>query len=390
MPENRSQKYLLFSLLYFAQGSILGYFTSLNALYLRSFDLSMAQVGLFSAIAIIPLVLKILWGFISDRVNLFGLGYRKPYIIAGLLMQATGQLLFATINPGESFVLLTAVAFFSLTGMALYDTCTDGLALDTTSKGELGKIQGIMVAGRAAGIVIIAAATGMISHLSGWTWVFVSLAVMTLIPLPLVLRLKEPPRPAARRFDTKAFRAFGKRSVITAALLGLICTLITGGTNQLVNPFLKESFGISYMTAGFFTAVWGLGVTAGGIMGGRLTDRFGNRAAVSGALVLSLGSISLLSLLTSPLLAWPLLFLFGLSYGYYETAFFANSMAVTDPRIAASMYAILMALSNLGSGIGMAIGGKLSDMTGFRNSFLFFAAMNLLVIPLLPWIRKRI
>ncbi len=378
-------------MLYLAQGSVLGYFTSLNALYLRSYDLSMTRIGLFSAIAIIPLILKIVWGYLSDRVSLFGSGYRKPYIVAGLLMQACGQIIFPFIHPVTSFPLLAATAFFTLTGMALYDTCTDGLALDTTVPGERGKIQGIMVAGRAVGIIVIAAVVGLLSHHANWTVVFLALAAMTLLPLPLVIRAREPERPASRAFDASAFRAFASRPVIGVGLLGILCTLITGGTNQLVNPFLRESFGISYMIAGFFSAVWGVGVTLGGITGGRLTDRLGDRRAVTGAIFTALISISLLASITTSWLAWPLLLFFGLSYGYYETVFFATSMSVTDHRIAASMFAILMAMSNAGAGLGMLLGGKLADLAGFRPTFMFFAALNLMIFLLIPMIfgRKR-
>ncbi len=38
-----------------------------------------------------------------------------------------------------------AIAFIMQLGMALYDTCTDGLALDTTPEEEQGTIQGFMV-----------------------------------------------------------------------------------------------------------------------------------------------------------------------------------------------------------------------------------------------------
>lgn len=389
MTGNPRRKYLLFSMLYFAQGSVLGYFASLNALYLRSHQIPMAQIGIFTAVAMIPLVLKIFWGILSDRLNFFGFGHRKPYIFIGLVLQATGQFIFPFIDPVTSFPLLIAAAFLTLTGMSLYDTCTDGLALDTTTPGELGKVQGIMVAGRAAGIVIISAAVGWLSHTVNWNAVFIVLGIMTLLPAPLLFFVSEPAETQERTFSGKAFRAFGKRMVITAGLLGLIGTFITGGTNQLVNPFLKEHFGISYLMAGLYSALWGLGVTAGGITGGRLIDRYGNRRSVVGALMISMLSVSLLAAISSPLWAWPLLFLFGIAYGYFETVFFATSMSVTDHHIAASMFAILMALSNVGSGMGMLIGGWLSDEAGFRITFLLLASMNLLMIPLLPFIASR-
>ena len=62
MFTSKTFRYSTFSALYFAQGSILGYFTALNAIYLRSYDIPMTQVGLFSAIALMPLILKIFLG----------------------------------------------------------------------------------------------------------------------------------------------------------------------------------------------------------------------------------------------------------------------------------------------------------------------------------------
>lgn len=375
-------------MLYFAQGSILGYFTALNAIYLRSFGISMSYIGIFSAVALMPLILKIFLGMLSDRMNLFGLGYRKPYIILGLLIQAGGQLVFMMINPAESFVLLTMVAFFSLTGMAMYDTCTDGFALDTTPKEDEGTVQGIMVAGRALGIVLISATVGVMSQLADWNAVFISLAVMTLIPVPLVLILKEPARPPGRTFQWSAFRAFGNRQIIALGLLGIIGFIVASGANQLINPFLQETFGITYMMAGFYAAVWGLGVVFGGVTGGKLTDRIGHPKAVKGAIIASLITVFLIALIFDPILAWPLVFLFGISYGYFETVYFATSMGKTDMRIAASMFAILMAVANIGSGIGLAGGGFLSDWIGYQWTFVLFALLNLLALLLLPLIFK--
>jgi PAT family beta-lactamase induction signal transducer AmpG len=389
MRGSKALRYATFSMLYFAQGSILGYFTALNALYLKSYDLSMSRIGIFSAIALIPLVLKIFLGMLSDRVNLFGLGYRKPYIIAGLLLQAGCQFAFSFIHPANEFLLLTAVAFFTLTGMALYDTCTDGLALDTTPPEEEGTVQGIMVAGRAMGIVLISATLGILSELTNWTAIFVALSVMTVLPLPLVLLIREPARPPERVFGWTAFRTFRKKDVSALALLGVIGFIVASGANQLVNPFLQESFGISLMQAGFYAALWGLGVVAGGLTGGRLTDRAGHSRAVKGAVFTSLAAVMLLAFIPGTSMAWPLVFIFGLSYGYFETVYFATSMKLTDLRIAASMFAILMAIANIGSGIGLAGGGFLSDVIGYRWTFALFAALNLAILPLLPVIFRR-
>jgi PAT family beta-lactamase induction signal transducer AmpG len=130
MNMSRASRYAMFGLIYFAEGAILSYFTALNSLYLLSFDLQMSQVGLIGAIALIPFVIKIFMGMLSDQVNLFGLGYRKPYILIGLLLQCGCLLLVPSVNPGQNFWLFAFLAFTLMMGQALYDTTTDGLALD--------------------------------------------------------------------------------------------------------------------------------------------------------------------------------------------------------------------------------------------------------------------
>ena len=65
-------------------------------------------------------------------------------------------------------------------------------------------------------------------------------------------------------------------------------------------------------------------------------------------------------------MAWPLVFLFGISYGTYQTVYFALAMNDTEPRIAASMFSILMAVTNVAQGVGMAFSGVLAD--GIRLS----------------------
>jgi MFS transporter, PAT family, beta-lactamase induction signal transducer AmpG len=377
-------RYSMFALLYFAQGAVLSYFTALNAIYLLSFDLSMSQIGLISGIALTPFVLKIFLGILSDRVNLFKFGHRKPYIIMGLILQAVCLIIVPFINPGKDFALFGLMAFLVMTGMALYDTTTDGLALDTTPENEAGKIQGIMVGGRAMGVVVLSSLIGVLAQKVSWMSAFWLLALLSLIPLVLVVRFIEPPRRPEQKFEWKAFSAFKHWPIIALGLLGALYSLIINAANEIINPFLQSSFGISVMMAGFFTTVWGIGVVVGGITGGPLTDRIGQRRAVEIALVISFISVAIFSLTPTASIAWPMVFIFGLAFGYYETVYFAISMRKSDPRIAASMFSILMAIANIGTGIGLPIAGLLADGVGYRCTFAIIASLNLLAIPLLP------
>ncbi len=391
MPKSKALRYLLFALLYFTQGTILSYFTALNALYFLSQGLTMTSVGIFSAIALLPFILKIFLGMLSDHVNLFGMGHRKPYILIGLAVQLACLIVvpFIDLKTGPGYWSFVLLAFVLQMGMALYDTCTDGLALDTTPLEEQGTIQGFMVGGRAVGVIAIASLVGWLAQNVSWMAVFWLLAVLTLLPLPLVLSLREAQRPAGQRFDWHAFSAFKLPPVMALAGVGLVAFLVVVGANQLVNPFLEKQFHIDLTTAGMMTTVWGIGVVVGGLAGGYLNDKIGRSRSVWIALGFTSAATLALGFVTSLGLAWPLVLIFGLAYGTYQTVYFALAMHYTDRRVAASMFAILMAFTNLGQAVGLAFGGLLADKLGYLAAFAIFAAVNLLALLMLPTVFGR-
>lgn len=385
----RGWRYAMFGLLYFSQGTILSYFTALNGLYFLSRGLSMTDVGIFASIALIPFVVKIFLGMLSDRVNLLGLGHRKPYILLGLAVQILCLIVVPFIDPGTAYWSFVAVAFVLQMGMALYDTCTDGLALDTTPEEEKGTIQTFMVGGRALGVVITSSVVGLIAENISWSAVFWLLAAFSVLPIPLVLRMREAKRPVERAFDWSAFSAFKNGVVIALAALGFVFFFIIAGANQLVNPFLEAEYGISLTQAGFYTTLWGIGVVLGSVVGGRMIDRIGDRRATWISLGVALVGTLVLALTSGTQMAWVVVALFGLAYGTYQTVYFALAMGHTDPRIAASMFSILMAVTNVAQGAGMGASGVLADSVGFRWTFVSLAALNIVAIPLMPAVFGR-
>lgn len=385
----KNTRFALFATLYLAQGAIMSYFTSLNALYLQSYGLGMDKIGLIGTIAMIPFVLKIFFGLLSDKVNFFHLGHRKPYILIGLLIQIICLLVVPFINPAQNFGLFALNAFILMAGMALYDTCTDGLALDTTEPEDEGKIQGIMVAGRALGMVLISAVLGLLVDNFSWSAGFLSLAVLTAIPIPMVLAIKETDKPVEKQFNWSAFKEFKKFSIIALGLLGALYSLIINGTSQLVNPFLESKFAISYTQAGMVASLLGIGIVVGSLGGGRLVDKLGQKRAVRLSLGVTLAAVAVLSLISSPTVAWILVFIFGIAFGLYETVYFAIAMRETNERIAATMFSILMAVANIGTGIGLGLSGAMAEGFGYPITFIILALLNLLALPLLPAIFGR-
>jgi MFS transporter, PAT family, beta-lactamase induction signal transducer AmpG len=384
MPtQSKARRFSLFGLLYFTQGIILGYFASLNALYLLSNGLDMADVGIFSSIALIPFVIKILFGILSDRYNFFGLGYRKPYIVIGLVVQFICLLLVTQVNPGDDFWTFVGIAFFLQMGMAFYDTCTDGFALDITPEHEKGLLQGFMVGGRSVGVIVAASLAGMIAERS-WPGVFYFLAILTLIPFGLLFTVREVKRTAEQRFNWAAFSAFRRVQVQAVAAVGLVIYLVIVGANQLVNPAFDAKLGISLGTAGMITTLWGVACVVGAMIGGALMDRSGDRFALWISVLSVPVALVVLALVGSLPLALAAAIFFGLTYGASQAIYFALAMKYTEPSIAASMYSILMAFTNIGQGIGLGLGGVIAKNAGYPVTFILLGAVILLVLPFFP------
>lgn len=388
MKERNWLRYAGFGSLYFTQGTILGYFTSLNALYFEANGRDIATVGFFSAIAMLPFVIKIFMAMLSDKVSLFKLGHRKPYIVVGLAVQIICLILVPLINLRTSLGLFIFTAFMLQMGMALYDTCTDGLALDTTPDGEEGIIQGFMVGGRALGVIAASALAGFLAETFSWAAVFWALAILTLVPVPFLFILKENKAVHEREFNWSAFSAFKQKKIIGVMALGFIVFFVIIGINMLVNPYLEDRLAISLTQAGLYGSIWGIGVVAGSFVAAFLSRVFGDKNAVRIGLLLSSFAILLLIMAVNSILAWGLVFIFGLSYGTQQTIYFAIAMENTEETIAASMYSILMAVTNVAQGVGMAVCGLLSDSTGYFPTFIIIAVLNLGAFLFLPMIFK--
>jgi MFS transporter, PAT family, beta-lactamase induction signal transducer AmpG len=382
---SKAFRYTMFGLLYFTQGTVLGYFVSLNALYLLDRGLTMANVGIFSLIAMLPFVIKIFMGLLSDKVNLLGMGHRRPYIFIGLFVQTLCLIIVPFINPASNFPLFVFMAFMLQMGMALYDTCTDALAIDTTPEEEEGIIQGFMVGGRAVGTILLASVVGQLANQGLWQYVFWLLAVLTLLPLPFVIKASEPKKVEQREFKWSAFANFKQVRIILLSSIGFLIFFIIAGVNQVMNPYLTATLDINLATAGNVASVWGIGVVAGALLTGWLIKQVGFNRILFATIIVGGLSVAGLLWITDTVNMWAFVLLFGYGYGSYQTIYFAMSMNNVVPGVAATMYSIFMAISNIGQGVGMAVIGGMVKQSHYTQPLLIFAGLNILILPMALW-----
>jgi MFS family permease len=380
----------LFGAIYFAQGVTLSYILTFNILYLGEAGYGPQDVGLLQALLLIPFILKIFLGMLSDAVNLLGLGHRKPYILLGIIGQAAVISLVPQIPVAQGLGTYSIVLFLAATGMALADTCTDGLALDTTPTDERGLVQGLMTGARASGILLMLLVGGWIVTALGWLSFFVAAAILIILPLPFVIMISEDASATRRRpFRWSAFKALGRPGVLLIALLGLLYAFTLDGVLTFLSDHLRQALQVSVGNVGMLVALSMVGRIMGAVSNTWVTDKIGHRQSLFVAIALA--SLACLGLAFEGSIGWLALFglVFGLAYGYYTAVYGVVSMDFSDPHIAASMFAIFMMFVNIGTAGGQSVGGILSERLGFGGMALVMGLINLLNIPIVIAVFRR-
>lgn len=394
LTDSRNGRFALFGLLYFVQGAMLAYVLVFNNLYLRQFGATAGQLSLLNGLLVVPFILKIGIGVLSDKVRLtlplLGSGYRVPYISLGLILIAVGGIGAAFVPPVAMYPLFVTVALFIALGLALYDTVMDGLAIDVTPVAEQGQVQAVMVIGRALGLVMLSAIYGRVIVTYGWQVIFWAVALFSLSPLLVMGLVREPAqRTATQTFSWDALRGLWRVETGRFALYAIIYSIAIYGANAIVTLFANEELGGTLVQVGDVAALGGIGMVVGGGLGVFLA----RRVSIWQQGLWTTGFVSLMLLLIAFVATLEnitfITLLWGLVLAAAELVFITLAMAKSDRRMGAGQFAIFMAISNVGTGIGQSATTGLIDTVEFQWIFIGLALINLLAIPILITMQTR-
>lgn len=374
----------MFGMLYFVQGTALAYFRNFQKPYLSSLNIDPDIIGLLTTILLLPFILKIFIAMLSDRVSLFRLGHRKPYMILGLFLAAGAFAAAAFILPDKRFLLFATFIVAGSFSVALFDSTADGYAIDITPQEEHGTVQGTMVGGRAIGFILLSLVFGALVQSQGYRTVFIIIAFAMLIPLIWVIRLREPAeRDESQHFQWSAFKALRQPRFLLFALFAIVYSIVSFGVDGLVTLFMSAVYDAPVTTLGQYGALRGVGAVIGAVAGGLLVDRMGRKRSAYGAAILIAIGAAIIGAATGINMLLVMGIFWGIAWGFQETIFVALAMDLTDARIAASMFAIMMALSNVGTAVGEGVATGLTDNISFSSIFWLLAAINILTLLIL-------
>jgi MFS transporter, PAT family, beta-lactamase induction signal transducer AmpG len=380
----------LFASLYAVQGVVVAYFFTYNQIYMIESGVAERDAADVQSIALVPFILKFLGGPVSDRFNLLGFGHRKPYIVLGLVMQTLGLLGLSLIDPGRALAAFAATAVVTVAGLALFDTCCDGMVVDVTPPEGRARVQGILWGSRFLAATACSLLFGIwLDQAPGagpgrFHRVLLACAALGLIPLVQALFVAEPSRAAdAERFTWRALGVLVRPWSLVLLAFGAFYAVVALGVEINLGPYYK-ALRFPDREVGAFASARYLGRAAGaGLLG--VASRWLGRGWILAVGVLALAATTAAqAAVGGPASAGLAGFAFGAANGWDDALFCVLAMEAADPRMAASTYALFMAVTNV-SVLGGSLFARLkTGLGGYPPAFLASAALSLMALALVP------
>ena len=384
--------------LYALQGVVVAYLVNYNKTYMIHGGVEERTAGLVETAVLMTLVFKFVLGPVSDRFNPLGLGHRRPFIMLGLVMQSLGLIGLTIVHPGEHLAGYAAMAFLAVGGLALYDTCCDGLVVDVTAPEDRVRVQGLVQVARFLATMGFTLLFGLWmakdrigpGRSDGVLW---ACAGLGLPPLVLAFFVRErrdgPERPP---FEWSALRVLARPEAIVLLAYGALYGLIGLGVEFNLSRYYNW-LGYDQDSVGWFGALRYGGRAAGALLLPAIRHRLGRRGELKVGLIALAATTAGQALAGGAVATGAWAFVFGMANGWNDALFCVLAMEAADPRMAASTFAIFMAVSNLSvAGNWLFLEAVVGLGLGYRPAFLLCAILAsglLVLVPALSRIRSK-
>jgi MFS family permease len=396
---HRRYKLVLLFSLYLSQGLPFGYQATALPVYLRQNGISLTLIG-FSTILAAPWFLKVFWAPAVDTFWNRKTGRRRSWIIP-LQVILFIAVISASFTSSMGIIPLAINIFIMNLTAATQDIAVDGLAVDMLGEHELGYGNAAQVVGYKAGMIISGGLLVWLTRFFGWDTLFAVMAVISILPLILILFYNETGS-AAGTVERVAMKdvlhilsqSFHKKSFKWLILFVALYKFGEIMIDVMYKPFLIDS-GFAASDIGLWVGTYGMAASiCGSFAGGFLASKSTVYRSLLAAVILRLFPLFYVTFLTfiTPepfhvITATLLEHFFG---GLLTTALFAFMMFNVDRSIGATQYTLLAAVEVIGKTPGALLSGVFTGMAGYSACFITGTAISLAVIFILPLYNKSL
>lgn len=369
LAKNRLLKYPLFGSLYFSQGIIYALATIIINIYLDSKGISDSIITLIIGLAYIPWVVKFIFGWIVDHYIVFG---RKKFIILGGLLSAISFIILSVVDPQTSIIPFAIIILIGSSGIAFLDVAADAWAIELSSERERGKINAAMFGGLFIGMAVTSIVFGHIAETFSYSLTFIAsgLFIIVIILFPLMVKEKIIVK-RKQKIRKLVISEFKKRNIQLISLFLPLSAISFGILAVVIPQYMNDVLMLTISQIGLIAAIGPIATVVGNVVGGFMSDQWGRRKSLF--IFLGLNLIFAVALIFAS--SWQRLAIIwcivGFLHGGHYSAFGALAMDVTNPKVGASQFSLMMAFGNAGEMGGTVLSGTLISMIGFGRLFLY-------------------
>ena len=357
---------LLFGFIYFVQGvgePTEGLIAQPTRSLLRSWGLGADEIAGFMLIVGLPWYLKPLLGLLSDFVPILG-SRRRSYLLLATLMAGIGLMLAGTLDlPPGSVGTLLLVLLVPCAGVALADVVADALMVEKGQPlGLTGRLQSVQWASLYAAGILTGVAGGLLSQRGAQQLGFVLAGAFSLLSFFVAWRVldREPPArldPSQARETLRQTLSAIRAGYILPVALFLILLNFNPFSADVLYVHLTGALGISETLVGTMYSVGSAAAVVGCFVYGWFSPRFRVRSIIHISLVAMLISSLSYFALSGWLSALVIAGAVGFAYMFTTLAQLDLAARYCPPASAGTVFALLMALSNLSYSLGSRVGG---------------------------------
>ena len=386
----------LFTILYAAEGAPIGFIWWALPTLLRTAGVPIEQITELTALILFPWIFKFAWAPLVDAMRGPRWGFRAWIITAQLLMGLT-LLPLLWLDPATEFGTWRTLLLMHAVAAATQDVAIDALAINSVPIHQRGFLNGCMQAGMLTGRSLFGGGALLVAAWLGYDWIVMLLIAWIWIALAAAL-IVHAPEPVEATEPREFARTLGSALRSRTTWLGIAFALTSAAafeaTGQLAGPFLVDR-GVSAATIGlFFGIVVVTAMLTGGLIGGRLSDRWGRLRSV--ALFLA-GFVAMILLLAAADRAGAggamtlLALLAGMYFfvGLFTAASYAMFMDLTDPRLGGTQFSTYMAATNGCESWAVWTGGRIAGSAGYPSAFVVMSIASLLSLGILRFAHLR-
>lgn len=369
LDKHRFLKYPLFSILYFSQGIVYALATVIINIYLDNKGIDDSIIGLIIGIAYIPWVIKFVFGWIVDRYIKFG---RRRFIIFGGVLSSLSFIILSFVDPEFALVPFTIILFVGSSGIAFLDVSADAWAIQTTEAHERGKINGTMFAGLFFGMATTSIVFGNVADNYGYNVSFLAagLIILAIVIFPIMFKEKIVIE-KKQKIGKLLVKEFKKKNTQLVTLLFPLSAISFGLLTIIIPQYMNDVMFLSIGQIGLITAIGPIATVVGNIVGGFMVDHWDRKKSLYVFLGINLIFATLLIFADTWLILAIIWGVIGFLHGGHYSALGALSMDVTNPKLGASEYSLIMAAGNAGEMSGAVFSGSLILLIGFSRTFLY-------------------